>query len=299
MGRNKTSSFLNGLCGRVCAAFLAMALLAGCQSSQLTSEGLLPPSQPVAAMAFSQIERRGQSALVIDYATGQTLYEDQPDALRYPASLTKMMTLYLLFEAVRSGQLSLDTQLVVSENAASKPPSKLGLKPGETIPVSLAMTALAVRSANDVATVVAENLGGTEEAFANAMTRRAQGLGMNRTRFANASGLPDPAQASSARDMAILGRALYSRFPEYTNLFKLTSYEYNGRTYRATNKLLGTVRGVDGIKTGYINDAGSHLVATVERGGRRLIVVVLGGESARKRDAQVSALIERYAGAGS
>ncbi|MEN3793287.1 D-alanyl-D-alanine carboxypeptidase family protein [Fulvimarina sp. MAC3] len=286
------------LSGRLFAAILSLGLLAGCQSSQLTAEGLMPASRPVSPIAFSQIERRGHSALVVDYATGRTLYEDQADELRYPASLTKMMTLYLLFEAVEQGQLSRDTLFTVSENAASKPPSKLGLKPGETIPVSLAMTALAVKSANDVATVVAENMAGSEEAFAAVMTRKARSLGMNHTQFANASGLPDPRQASSARDMAILSRVLLSRYPRDVRLFSTPSYEYKGRTYKSTNKLLGKVAGVDGMKTGYINDAGSHLVATVRRNGRRLIVVVMGGDSSRKRDAEVTELIERYAGAG-
>ncbi|RFC65187.1 D-alanyl-D-alanine carboxypeptidase [Fulvimarina endophytica] len=299
MARFTSAGRTHGLVARLCAVAMSMALLAGCQSSQLTAEGLLPPTEAHAPIAYSQIERRGHSALVVDYRTGRTLYEDEADALRYPASLTKMMTLYMIFEALRNGQISEDTPIQISENAASKPPSKLGAKPGQSIPVRLAMTALAVRSANDVATAVAENLGGSEAAFADAMTRKARSLGMNHTQFVNASGLPDPRQASSARDMAILGRALLSRFPERASLFQIQSYEYDGRTYRATNKLLGKVRGVDGIKTGYINDAGSHLVASVNRDGRRLIVVVLGGPSSRERDAEVSDLIERYVGAGS
>lgn len=277
-------------------ALLALSL-AACQSTELSSAGLLPyGGVRQVSIDLGEAERRGASAFVMDYASGRTLYEDQADALRYPASLTKMMTLYLVFEAIEKGRLSMDTQLRVSPNAASKPPSKLGVVPGETIPVSLAVTALAVRSANDVATVVAENLGGSEAAFANAMTAKAISLGMSRTRFTTPSGLPDPRNVSTARDMATLGRALFSRFPQYHYLYKLSEYRYRGKTYSATNKLLGKVPGVDGIKTGYINDSGSNLTATATRRGKRVIVVVLGGQSARARDAQVTALIDRYLG---
>ncbi|MEE2951571.1 MAG: D-alanyl-D-alanine carboxypeptidase family protein [Pseudomonadota bacterium] len=289
---------LRSLFRRPLALLAALVLLAGCQSTTLTADGLMQPSRPIAAAAFGEVERRGHSALVIDYQSGRTLFADQADELRYPASLTKLMTLYLVFEQLKSGRLSKDDQLLVSENAASKPPSKLGVEAGETIPVGLAIQALATKSANDVATIVAENLAGSEGAFAASMTAKARSLGMNRTRFANASGLPDPGQISTARDMAILARALMSRFPEYLPIFAVPSYEYRGKTYRATNKLLGKVVGVDGLKTGYINDAGSHLVATVKRGGRRLIVVVLGGKSGRERDEEVTALIERFAGPG-
>ncbi|MCP3056048.1 D-alanyl-D-alanine carboxypeptidase family protein [Aurantimonas marianensis] len=279
------------------SAIMALALVA-CQSTELTSAGLMSASAPRAASSLaSEAEIRGQSTLVLDYASGRTLHEEAADGLRYPASLTKMMTLYLLFEAIGEGRLSLDSELVVSENAASKPPAKIGLKPGTTIRVCDAAQAIAVKSANDVATVIAENLGGTEEGFAAAMTAKARSLGMSRTLFANASGLPDPRQISTARDMATLGRALLSRFPHYAPLFSVTEFEYGGRRFKATNKLLGKVAGVDGLKTGYIRDAGFHLAATAKRGGRRIIVVVMGGEKGRDRDAKVIALIDEYLGA--
>ncbi|MCB8838796.1 D-alanyl-D-alanine carboxypeptidase family protein [Aurantimonas sp. VKM B-3413] len=276
---------------------LMVLLLVGCQSAQLTSAGLTPlGGASSVSVDLGPAEVRAPATLVMDYASGRTLYEDQADGLRYPASLTKMMTLYLLFETIERGKLSPDSGLVVSENAASKPPSKLGVKPGETLPVRIAMQALAVKSANDVATVVAENLAGSEAAFANAMTAKAIQLGMRHTRFTTPSGLPDPRNVSTARDLALLARALFSRFPQYHYLYGMTEYQYGGRTYRATNHLLGKVPGVDGLKTGYINDSGSNLAATCIRDGKRIIVVVLGGRTARERDAKVTALIDQYLG---
>ncbi len=281
------------------AALLALTLVA-CQSTELTTAGLLPYARVGAATASPGIaEVRGESTLVLDFASGRTLYEDAADGLRYPASLTKMMTLYLLFETIEAGRLSMSSELRVSENAASQPPSKLGLKAGETIRVADAAQAIAVKSANDVATVIAENLGGSEANFANAMTAKARALGMSRTRFVNASGLPDEGQISTARDMATLGRALLNRFPAYASPFTRTGFDYNGRRYNATNKLLGSVEGVDGLKTGYIRDAGFHLAATATRRGRRIIVVVMGGRTGRERNARVEALIDQYLGPAS
>ncbi|MEF2550336.1 D-alanyl-D-alanine carboxypeptidase family protein [Aurantimonas sp. A2-1-M11] len=278
------------------APLLALAMVA-CQSSELTTDGLLPYARVGAAtVSPGQAEVRAASTLVVDYGSGRTLYEEAADGLRYPASLTKMMTLYLLFEMIEAGRLSMNSELTVSENAASQPPSKLGLKAGSTIRVADAAQALAVKSANDVATVIAENLGGSEAAFANAMTAKARALGMTRTRFANASGLPDKDQISTARDMATLGRSLLTRFPAYASLFTRTGFDYGGRHYNATNKLVGSVHGVDGLKTGYIRDAGFHLVATATRRGRRIIVVVMGGRTGRERNAQVEALIDQYLG---
>ncbi|MEH6717734.1 MAG: D-alanyl-D-alanine carboxypeptidase family protein [Aurantimonas endophytica] len=278
-------------------AFLALSLVA-CRSTELTSAGLLPYASTSATdIALGEPEIRGVSTLVLDYQSGRTLYADAEDGLRYPASLTKMMTLYLLFETVASGKLSLGSELVVSENAAAQVPSKLGLKPGSTIRVADAAQALAVKSANDVATTIAENLGGSEPAFAAAMTAKARSLGMRHTRFVNASGLPDPRQVSTARDLATLARALLARFPAYAPMFSKTGFDYGGRHYTATNKLLGKVPGVDGLKTGYIRDSGFHLIATATRGGRRILVVVMGGRTGRERDAYVTELIDRYLGA--
>ncbi|MEP3665745.1 MAG: D-alanyl-D-alanine carboxypeptidase family protein, partial [Roseibium sp.] len=206
---------------------------------------------------------------------------------------TKMMTLYLLIEEVASGRYSLSTPLNVSAKAARQPPAKLGLKAGSTITVEQAARALAVKSANDVAIVIAENISGSESAFASKMTSKARALGLSRTRFVNASGLPDPAQVTTARDMASLGRALKNRFPQYGSYFRATSFSFNGRSYRATNNLLGKVAGVDGLKTGYISMAGYNLVATARRGNAQRMVVVMGGKSEGARDRQVTKLLEQ------
>ena len=279
-----------------CAALLALSLVA-CQLTELTTAGLLPyasAGMPDVGVGGAQI--RASSVMVTDYASGRTLYSEDPDGLRYPASLTKMMTLYLLFDAIQKGYVTPDTQLRVSERAASKEPSKLGLKAGSTISVRDAARTIPVKSPNDVATVVAENLGGSEEAFAAAMTRKARELGMMHTRFVNATGLPDPRQVSTAHDMASLGRALLMRFPGYHDLFAASEITYNGVTFHATNRLLGKVPGVDGLKTGYIRDAGFHLVATAHRDGKRIIVVVMGGRTGRERNERVTQLIDEYLG---
>lgn len=282
------------------ALFLgALIALAGCQSTPEPAPEPVEPPPP--AIEFSPLsvllgtaEVRGHSVYVADMVTGKSLYEENAEALRFPASLTKMMTLFLLFEAVETGRLSLDDELPVSGVAASMPPSRLGLKTGSTIRVSDAAQAMAIKSANDVAVVVAEALGGSESAFAGQMTAKARELGMQRTRFVNASGLPDPLQVTTALDMAILGRALKTRYPRFAPYFRTEEFTYAGRRYEATNKLLGKVRGVDGIKTGYVRMSGFNLVASVNRRGRRLIVVVMGGRTGRERDREVTELIERY-----
>lgn len=296
----RSNSTVANVYARVVKAVLAAVLalgLAACQSSANLADGLLPyAGVSVRDIALGPAEIRASSVLVTDYASGRVLYAEDADGLRYPASLTKMMTLYLLFEAIEEGSISPDTPLRVSARAASREPAKLGLAAGSTIAVRDAAQAIAVKSANDVATVIAENLAGSEEAFAAAMTAKARSLGMTRTRFVNASGLPDPRQVTTARDMATLGRALLSRFPRYAPLFAARSFDYGGRTYKATNKLLGRVPGVDGLKTGYIRDAGFHLVATAARNGRRILVTVLGGRTGAERNAQVTALIDEYLG---
>ena len=273
----------------ICAALLAALMLAGCQGTATN-----PISIVAAAYGPKEPETRGKSSLVINARTGAVLHAYNADAARYPASLTKMMTLYILFEEVRAGNLSLNTPLIVSEEAASQPPSRLGLKAGSTITVREAITALAVKSSNDVAVVVAERLSGSESAFAARMTSRARTLGLSRTRFGNSTGLPDPGNVTTARDMAKLALIIKAHFPRYQSYFKKRSFVYNGRTFEATNDLLGTVRGVDGMKTGYIRASGYNLVATSNRRGKRLVVVVIGGPSKKARDAEVTALIERF-----
>ncbi|WFE91704.1 D-alanyl-D-alanine carboxypeptidase [Roseibium porphyridii] len=284
---------------------LLAGFLAGCQTAQGPSSQAPSPatnaaasasvqssSLPVISYAPATAVERGFSALVLNAATGEQLYDVDADAPRYPASLTKMMTLYLLFEAVSDGRYSLSSPLEVSANAAAQPPAKIGLKAGSTITVQQAARALAVKSANDVAVAVAENIAGSEAAFARQMTQQARALGMGKTRFVNATGLPDPAQVTSARDMAKLGLALKRRFPQYSSYYRQKSFSYNGRTFRATNNLIGKVPGVDGLKTGYIRMSGYNLVATARRSGKQLIVVVIGGKSEAARDQEVTRLIE-------
>ncbi len=232
------------------------------------------------------------AAIVMDARTNEILLDDQADEARYPASLTKMMTLYMLFEALERGDLSMSTRLTASRAASRMPASRLGLRRGDTITVEQAINALIVQSANDVAVVVAERLGGTESRFASLMTARARELGMSSTRFMNASGLPDTRQHSSARDMALLGQALWRDFPDRYQLFQTSGWTYRNRFTRGHNRLIGSVEGVDGIKTGYTRASGFNLVSSAERNGRRVIVVVMGGETAASRDAQVAYLLE-------
>jgi D-alanyl-D-alanine carboxypeptidase len=234
----------------------------------------------------------GYASFIIDNETGVVLYQVNADTLNYPASLTKMMTLYLAFEALEAGTVTLDTVLTVSAFAAKRPPSKLGLKAGGTIKLGEAIRALAIKSANDVATVVAENLGGSEKSFAIMMTKRARELGMTRTTYRNASGLPDRKQRTTARDIATLARQLYARFPQYTHYFNTQTFKYRGRQYRNTNRLLGVYRGMDGIKTGYINASGFNLAASVRRKDHHIIAVVLGGKTAIRRDRHMRQLLD-------
>ena len=232
------------------------------------------------------------ASIVVDAETGEVLRSRNADIRRYPASLTKMMTLYLLFEAIDEGRLSLTSRLKVSKRAAGQPPSKLGLRAGSTIEVEDAIKALVVKSANDIAVVVAEALGGTEVEFARMMTRKAQALGMSRTTFRNASGLPNRKQRSTARDMSFLARALMRDFPHRYHYFDDQRFRYSGRSHRSPNRLLGSYRGMDGIKTGYIRASGFNLVASAERDGRRVIAVVFGGKTARSRNTHMTTLLD-------
>jgi D-alanyl-D-alanine carboxypeptidase len=228
----------------------------------------------------------------MDGNSGTVLEESNPDALRHPASLTKVMTLYLLFERLEAGKIRLDTPLKVSEHAAEQAPTKLGLQPGQTIAVEDAIKGIVTKSANDAAVVIAENLGGSEEAFAAQMTQKARALGMSRTTYVNASGLPDDEQITTARDQALLGRAIQDRFPRLYRYFSTTSFVFRGRTIRGHNHLLGSVPGVDGIKTGFTRDSGFNLMTSVHRDGRFIVGVVLGGRSALERDAHMRALVD-------
>jgi D-alanyl-D-alanine carboxypeptidase len=234
------------------------------------------------------------ASIVVDHKTGKVLYSSNADSQRYPASLTKMMTLYMLFEAIESGKTGLDSKIKMSAFAASQPPSKLGIKAGGTITVRDAILALVTKSANDVATAIAEHLAGTEKAFAQAMTNRARHLGMTRTTFRNAHGLPNTAQVTTARDMATLGRALQDHFPQYFSYFSTRSFAWKGSRMGNHNRLLGRVDGVTGIKTGYTRASGFNLVTSVDRGGRQIVAVVIGGDTGKQRDNKMAGLIETY-----
>jgi D-alanyl-D-alanine carboxypeptidase len=224
------------------------------------------------------------SAIIVDGNSGAMLSSTNPDASRHPASLTKIMTLYLLFERLEAGKMKLDTEMPVSEHASDQAPTKLGLRPGQTIRVEDAIKGLVTRSANDAAVVIAEALAGDEDSFAKLMTRKAHMLGMSKTVYRNASGLPDDEQITSARDQATLGRAIQDRFPRYYRYFSTTSFTFRGHSIANHNHLLGSVEGVDGIKTGYTRASGFNLVTSMRRGNRHLVGVVMGGHSAGSRD---------------
>ena len=231
------------------------------------------------------------SAIIVDGNSGTTLTATDPDGLRHPASLTKIMTLYLLFERLESGKMKLDTEMPVSEHAADQDPTKLDLRPGGTIKVEDAIKGLITRSANDAAVVVAEAIGGSEDEFAKMMTRKARALGMSRTVYRNANGLPNDEQVTTARDQATLGRAIQDRFPRYYRYFSTTSFTFRGQNIRNHNHLLGSVDGVDGIKTGYTRSSGFNLVTSMHRGNRFLVGVVMGGRSGGSRDAIMRGLL--------
>ncbi|MCB1382185.1 MAG: D-alanyl-D-alanine carboxypeptidase [Notoacmeibacter sp.] len=234
------------------------------------------------------------AAIVIDANSRQVLYAKSANETRYPASLTKMMTLYILFEGLSSGKLSKSTRIPVSAYAASRPPSKLGLKAGQTVTVETAIYALVTKSANDVASAVGEYLGGSESGFGRIMTAKARSLGMSRTTFRNPHGLPDAAQVTTARDMAKLGMALREHFPQYYDYFSTRSFTYGKRRMGNHNKLLGRVQGVDGIKTGYTRASGFNLVTSAVSGKKRIVAVVLGGRTGASRNAQMTALVKEY-----
>ncbi len=232
------------------------------------------------------------ASIVIDLETDQVLHARHADAPRYPASLTKAMTLYMLFDAMKSGEVKLYERLPVSRAAASQPPSSLRLRVGSTITTKDAINALITKSANDVAVVVAERLGGTEQRFATLMTAKAAAMGMDATTFKNASGLPNSQQLSTARDMSILAQRLLEDHADYYGYFANTKFSWGRANYKNHNKLIGRVVGVDGIKTGYTRASGFNLMASAKRRGRRVVAIMFGGSTARSRDQHVSDLIE-------
>ena len=232
------------------------------------------------------------AAIVLDMDTGKVLHSSRADKKLYPASLTKMMTLYMAFEAIEDGRLSLDQHLPISRTASRQPPSKIGLRAGQTITVRDAIQACATKSANDAAVVLAEAIGGSVSNFAAMATARAHSLGMSRTTFKNPHGLTQRGQLSTARDMGLLGRRLFLDFPDHYHVFKRKVFRHSGRKYRATNKLLGKYRGADGIKTGYTSASGFNLVASAEQDGRRILGVVFGGRSSARRNRHMRKLLD-------
>lgn len=251
-------------------------------------------SLSVPGAASAQVNSSSDSkfaAIVIDAATGEVMYARRADSPRYPASISKLMTLYLTFDALSTGKLKLTDEITMSRHAASMQPTKLGVRAGRTITVDEAIQAICIKSANDVAVAMAEHLGGSETRFGALMTLKAHQLGMSHTNFINASGLPDPRQVSSARDIALLSQALMRDFPQYYRYFGQRSFTYGRSTMNNHNNLLRSMPGVDGLKTGYTNASGYNLAASAVRDNTRLITVVLGGASNAQRDDRVAALL--------
>ena len=265
----------------------------------LTMTAVIGPAGKALAAKKRPSSPQIAAAIVVDMNSGSILYEQAADTPRHPASLTKMMTLYVLFGYMRAGKLTPSSDLTVTPLAASQAPTKLGLKPGATIKVDDAIKALVTQSANDAAVTIAENLAGTEENFARLMTDTAGRIGMRNTIFRNASGLPNGEQISTARDMAILSAHLIHDYPDYYTVFGTQYFTFNGRKYRNHNKLLVNYKGTDGIKTGYTRASGYNLAASVHRGDKHLIAVVLGGKTGSQRDMAMRALLDKNFAAAS
>ena len=290
-GIRSSSSSLVSIASAACAALVLLSLTVAPADARgwrhyHHSIRYAARAQPPADPAFA--------AIVVDANAGRTLYAAHENEPRHPASLTKVMTLYLLFEQLDKGAMTMQTEIPISEHAAAQEPSKLGLEPGDTIAVEDAIKAIVTRSANDVAVAIAEAIGGDEAHFADMMTRKAHALGMSRTLYRNASGLPNDEQITTARDLTILARATEERFPRYFKFYSTHEFAYGGEIIGNHNHLLGRVDGVDGIKTGYTRASGFNLLTSVHRDGRSLIAVVLGGRSAGARDAYMEGLIHEH-----
>jgi D-alanyl-D-alanine carboxypeptidase len=279
-------------CRLAIAGVLAWLAIAGAACDAQARAARKQPQAPPAE-ADGYLSPR-YAAIVVDDKSGEVLHDVDADELRHPASLTKIMTLYLLFEQLEAGNFKLDTALPVTAHAATQRPVKLGLKAGQTITVEDAIKGLVTKSANDAAAAIAEAIGGTEADFARLMTLKAACLGMDRTTYINASGLPAELQLTTARDQATLGRAIQHRFPDYYRYFATPSFTYRGNEIRNHNMLLGQVQGVDGIKTGYTDASGYNLVSSVRRDEKHIVAVVLGGSSNAARDARMRRLIEEH-----
>ena len=276
------------------AVFSIVAAALAIPSNGADARHHLQASQDAHHIAHAEGYSPLSSSIVVDGNTGKVLQELNPDAPRHPASLTKIMTLYLLFERLDAHKIKLDTPLKVSAKAAEQPPSTLGLKAGQTIAVEDVIKAVVTRSANDAAVVIAENFSGDEGRFAKLMTQKAHALGMSRTTYVNASGLPNDDQITTARDQALLGRAIQERYPSYYKYFSTQSFEFRGEAIHNHNHLLGSMDGVDGIKTGFTHASGFNLVTSVHRDGHYIVAVVIGGRSALERDAHMRELINAH-----
>lgn len=270
------------------SALLHRSLLA----SLVIGSAALTPSLMAAPPVAQSSDTSKYAAIVVDAASGEVLFQRYADERRYPASITKVMTLYLVFEALEAGKVKLNDTLVISPRAASAPPSKLGLAAGQTISLDDAMRATAIRSANDMAIALAEHVARSEGDFTSRMTSKARELGMQNTRFTTANGLPDSRQTTTASDLAILSRAVMRDYPQYYRYLGMHDWHFNGRDYRNTNGLLNTGRGYDGIKTGFTNASGYNLAASSVRDGKRLITIVMGGRSTASRNAHVAELMD-------
>jgi D-alanyl-D-alanine carboxypeptidase len=298
-----------GGCSLLAASLLSLAWFApSAQAHQRHHHYLTYRHHPVARYASHsrhagpervQEAASNFAAIVVDGNSGRVLYARDADALRHPASITKVMTLYLLFAGLEKGRLRLDSRIPISEHAAVQAPTKLGLRPGETVSVENAIKAIVTLSANDIAVAVAEAIGGNEKTFAAMMTREAHALGMVHTHYVNASGLPNDEQITTAADLALLGRAIQERFPRYYHYFSTENFVYDGVVNRNHDHLLGRIEGVDGIKTGYTAASGFNLLTSVKRDGHFLIAVVLGGTTSAGRDRIMAGLIESEIGNGS
>lgn len=288
------SSVFGGSWGRVVTALLALVFVGVMVTDADAARRKRGASSGSEARSGGMSESGRYAAYVVDAKTGRVLFARNAEAARYPASLTKMMTLYILFEELDRGRVTLSTPLEVSAFASAQSPSKLGLRPGDTIQVADAIRALVTKSANDVAVVVAENIAGSQDAFAARMTRTARRIGMADTTFRNASGLPNPGQVSSAKDMVTLGLALQERFPEYYRFFATRAFAWGRAVHANHNKLLGRVEGIDGIKTGYTQASGFNLVSSIRRDGRHVVAAVMGGPTGRARDAHMANLLATH-----
>ena len=277
---------------RLSLTALAFALAAGLLAAPLTADAAQKKVANVATKPAAEAPTR-YAAIIIDDATGRVLHQVNADERRYPASLTKMMTIYMAFEAIEKKRLTFDSRLTITPHAANQAPSRIGLAPGDNFTVRQAILALVTKSANDAATALGETIAGNEAAFAAMMTKRAQALGMNNTVFRNANGLPDPQQITTARDLATLSRALRRDFPQHYHYFSTPAFTYKGVTVTNHNRVLNQLDGADGLKTGYIRASGFNLASSATRNGRRIVGVVLGGESGSWRDARMVQLMEQ------